>query len=378
MRRPLLGIVVGSLAVMSVHADEPTPADRLNRLVTEYDAIRQTFDREMRAATSGAAAQAASDKQNAWNKEVIALIRMYPAEPAAFALIEKHLYATTDTESAELADIIRKHHMANPRLGRLVHRFASSRDPKAQAFAVELADTHPDRTIRGQASLVLGEYAKWEIFFDQDPRWREKSQRTLTVEQKARLQAQAETYLARAAEKFADVIPADQFGTVGTRATAGLTGLRNIPNLRPGGTAPEIEGDDLDGARLRLSDFRGKVVLVVFWASWCGPCMHDVPHERELVEKLKGRPFVLVGVNGDENRDSARAAVVRAGITWRSFAATGRLGSIPAAWNVRAWPTTVVIDHTGVVRHLNLRGKDLDGPLEELVTRAEAAKHRER
>jgi thiol-disulfide isomerase/thioredoxin len=73
-----------------------------------------------------------------------------------------------------------------------------------------------------------------------------------------------------------------------------------------GGPAPEVEGADLSGRAMRLSEHRGKVVLLVFWATWCGPCMGDVPHEKALVERFAGRPFVLVGVNADA--DAGRAA----------------------------------------------------------------------
>ena len=53
----------------------------------------------------------------------------------------------------------------------------------------------------------------------------------------------------------------------------------------------------------------GKVVVLVFWGSWCGPCMAAVPHERQLVERFKGRPFVVVGVNSDEDREKALRVV---------------------------------------------------------------------
>ena len=60
-----------------------------------------------------------------------------------------------------------------------------------------------------------------------------------------------------------------------------------------GRPVPDVEGTDLDGKKVKLSSYRGKVVLLDFWATWCGPCMAMIPHDRELVEKLKDKPFAL-------------------------------------------------------------------------------------
>ena len=79
---------------------------------------------------------------------------------------------------------------------------------------------------------------------------------------------------------------------------------------RVGAPAPEIDAQDFDGRPIKLSDQRGKVVAVVFWATWCPPCRAMIPHEREMVERFRDKPFVLIGVNNDDNHDAARKMMV--------------------------------------------------------------------
>jgi thiol-disulfide isomerase/thioredoxin len=122
-----------------------------------------------------------------------------------------------------------------------------------------------------------------------------------------------------------------------------------------GMVAPEIEGSDVDGTPLRLSEYRGKVVVLVFWGTWCGPCMRFLPTERALAERLKDRPFAIVGVNSDKDREALKVASSEKGITWRSWFDGGRVsGPIATRWGVNAWPTIVVIDKAGVIRFKNL------------------------
>ena len=59
---------------------------------------------------------------------------------------------------------------------------------------------------------------------------------------------------------------------------------------------------------MKLSEYRGKAVLLSFWATWCGPCMRMIPHERDLGKRLEGKPFAIVGVNGDDDQLRATAA----------------------------------------------------------------------
>lgn len=146
-----------------------------------------------------------------------------------------------------------------------------------------------------------------------------------------------------------------------------------LKHLSVGGTTPDIDGRDLEDEPMRLNVNRGKVVLLVFWASWCGPCMGEVPHEKELHAKFAGRPFAIIGVNADKTLELARKAVQEHAIPWQSFwnGDKGANGPIANSWNVRGWPTVYVIDHTGTIRHKHLRGDELDEPLELLIREAE-------
>jgi hypothetical protein len=79
--------------------------------------------------------------------------------------------------------------------------------------------------------------------------------------------------------------------------------------------------------------------------------MADVPHERSLVKRLEGKPFAIVGVNSDRDREGVRKVCAEYGITWRSFWDGGTSGPIAKRWNVQEWPTLYLIDGKGVIRY---------------------------
>jgi thiol-disulfide isomerase/thioredoxin len=118
-----------------------------------------------------------------------------------------------------------------------------------------------------------------------------------------------------------------------------------------GKPAPEITGIDLDDRPMKLSDYRGRVVLLNFWGTWCFPCMKLIPHELELVKSFQGQPFDIVGVNCDTDFPKARAAVVQTKMTWRSFRdqIDDKL-TITRQWKVVGYPCLYLIDHHGTIR----------------------------
>jgi hypothetical protein len=102
------------------------------------------------------------------------------------------------------------------------------------------------------------------------------------------------------------------------------------------------------------------------------------PHERSLVEEMKDKPFALVGVNSDADKEKLKPRLVEEKITWRSFwnGQQGTGGPISKAWNVSGWPTVYVIDHEGVIRHKSHGGPDMDKTIKSCVEAAEKAREK--
>ena len=92
------------------------------------------------------------------------------------------------------------------------------------------------------------------------------------------------------------------------------------------------------------------------------------PHERSLVEKYADKPFAIVGINSDRDRDKLKERMAEEGITWPSFFDGGGTGGpIASTWNVRGWPTIYVLDAEGRIRFKDVRGEAMDAALEELM-----------
>ncbi len=98
------------------------------------------------------------------------------------------------------------------------------------------------------------------------------------------------------------------------------------------------------------------------------------PHERSLVKRLADKPFALLGVNSDANKETLRPRMEEENISWRSFwnGPKGTQGPISAQWNVQSWPTIYIIDHKGVIRFKNKRGEEMDKAVDQLLAEMEA------
>lgn len=125
----------------------------------------------------------------------------------------------------------------------------------------------------------------------------------------------------------------------------------------------------VSGHHVDLSTMRGKVVLVDFWATWCGPCVAEVPHVVAAYNKLHDKGFEIVGISLDQNKNSLMNFTKKNGMTWpQYFDGKGWDNSISTKFGIRSIPAMWLLDKEGKVVSRDARG-DLEGEVEKLLAK---------
>jgi thiol-disulfide isomerase/thioredoxin len=158
---------------------------------------------------------------------------------------------------------------------------------------------------------------------------------------------------------------------------------KEIPNLHPRAArfvervdlararmAPAFALTTLDGRHITMDGLQGKVVLIDFWATWCGPCLQALPHIRDIARKFAGQPLVVLSVSMDDDDAKWRDFVAKNGMTWLQYR-DGRFTGPMATWfEVNAIPATFSIDADGVLEDQHVGDEAIEGKLKKMIAQA--------
>jgi peroxiredoxin len=141
-----------------------------------------------------------------------------------------------------------------------------------------------------------------------------------------------------------------------------------LDKVQPGQPAPDFTLNDTLGKPVSLSSFKGNVVLVDFWASWCGPCRAENPNVVAAYKKYNSKGFTVFGVSLDSDKEKWMKAIVKDGLTWKHTSdLLGWKNEAAKLYGVMSIPANFLLDKEGKIIASNLRGADLENKLAELL-----------
>ena len=144
------------------------------------------------------------------------------------------------------------------------------------------------------------------------------------------------------------------------------------PELVRARMAPAFTIKTIDNKEVSLDDLAGKVVLIDFWATWCGPCREALPHVREIAHKFAGQPLVVMSISLDTDDAKWRDFVAKNEMTWIQTRDNGFDGKVATMFGVHAIPATFTIDADGVLQDQHVGDAAIEGKLKKLTARAQA------
>lgn len=140
--------------------------------------------------------------------------------------------------------------------------------------------------------------------------------------------------------------------------------IRQMEAVKPlsvGHKAPEFSIKDANGKEVKLSDYKGKYVMLDFWASWCGPCRQENPNVVRLYNTYKGKGFNILGISLDESKESWQRAIADDKLTWQHVSDLQKWdGPVEQTYRIQAIPSNFIIDPQGNIIAKNITGKNLE------------------
>jgi thiol-disulfide isomerase/thioredoxin len=142
------------------------------------------------------------------------------------------------------------------------------------------------------------------------------------------------------------------------------------PELARIRVAPDFHVTALDGKPISMGSLTGKVVLIDFWATWCGPCKQALPHLKEIAKKFERQPLVVISISLDQDETTWKSFVAQNGMTWAQYRDGSFDGPIATAFAVKAIPTTFTIDAQGFLQDQQVGDGEIEAKLKKLIDKA--------
>lgn len=148
----------------------------------------------------------------------------------------------------------------------------------------------------------------------------------------------------------------------------GLGFLHELESLNIGQKAPDFHAHTIDGQKLSLTDLEGQYVLLEFWATWCGPCIPEIPHLKSLHENYGRDNLKIVGISLDRDEETLIDFIQDREITWvQIFEEDGWQGELTRLFNVSGIPRMYLLDPEGIIVGRDLRGEEMVSKVEDLM-----------
>ena len=171
---------------------------------------------------------------------------------------------------------------------------------------------------------------------------------------------------------YAEKLKEKQYFTDNPGVQAFISRMMAAKPVSVGQKAPEFVIRGLDDKPVKLSDYKGKYVMLDFWASWCGPCRQENPNVVKQYNLYKDKGFNILGISLDEDKDLWRKAIEADKLTWKHASELKSFeGSTPSLYRVYAIPANFIIDPQGIIIAKNITGTDLEDFLKRTFTKAQ-------